>query len=112
MILPAIAREIADKINATRKKSLDAIYTKAWKKHEKYIEESIEEFANLGKYSCMSDNLCDTDYLDEIEYSPTKLEEFLKGKIKTVFGDALGYTIIDDHSNYLTISWESEDLAG
>lgn len=111
MLTPNEARKVADEVNEERKKSLFNLYQNAWKKHEKYIEESIEEFANLGKYSCGSDNLCDANYLDKMDYSPTKLEEFLKDKIKKVFGDAYGYKIIDNGSNYLTISWEEEDLA-
>ena len=112
MLVPKEAREIANKVNKEKRESLSSLYQNAWVKHQRYLEESISEMAELGEYRCMSENLYDSSYQELVDYDPEKLEEFLKDKIKKVFGEAWGYKIIDDGSNYLTISWEEEDLAG
>ena len=112
MLTPKEARKFADEVNKEKRKSLFSLYQNAWVKHQKYIEESIEERAKLGEYQCMSENLYDSEYLEMVEYDLEKLEEYLKDKIKKLFGETLGYKIIDTGSNYLTISWEDSEENG
>ena len=111
MLTPKEARVIANKFNKEKSGFLSSLYQNAWMKHQKYLEESISERAGFGEYRCMSENLYDSSYQELMDYDPEKLEEFLKDKIKKVFGEAWGYKIIDNGSNYLIISWEEEDLA-
>ncbi len=55
----------------------------------------------------MSDNLCDTRYRRGSGYSQGEMEKLLKKALIEHFS-ALGFSYIDDDSNYLTISWAEE----
>lgn len=70
-----------------------------------YLEEAIEEAAEYGRYEVMSDNLCDPRYRRGSGYSQEEMEKLLKKALIEHFS-ALGFSCIDDDSNYLTISWE------
>lgn len=70
-----------------------------------YLEEAIEEAAEYGQYEVMSDNLCDPRYLRGSSYSQEEMEKLLRNALIKHF-TALGFSCVDDNSNYLTISWE------
>lgn len=72
-----------------------------------YLEEAIEYAATNGRYEAMSDNLCNPRYRRGSGYSQEEMEKLLKKALIEHFS-ALGFSCIDDNSNYLTISWAEE----
>lgn len=73
-----------------------------------YLEEAIEEAAEDGQYEAMSDNLCDPRYRKGSAYSQEEMEKLMRDALIKHF-TALGFSCIDDNSNYLTISWEEDE---
>lgn len=77
-------------------------------KNIEYLEEAIQEAAENGKFETRSDNLCDPRYRRGSRYSQDEMEGLLREALIAHFS-ALGFYCKDDHSNYLTISWEEDE---
>lgn len=95
------AKEANEKARLQNEKVLE----RSIRENIEYLEEAIQEAAAIGKYATMSDNLCDPRYRRGSYYSQGGMEKLLRNALIKHF-TALGFSCVDDNSNYLTISWE------
>lgn len=98
------AKAVRERTRIQKEKALE------WSIREniEYLEEAIEYAATNGRYEAMSDNLCDHRYRRGSGYSQEEMEKLLKKALIEHFS-ALGFSCIDDNSNYLKISWEEDE---
>lgn len=73
--------------------------------HKDHICKYMVKAAKKGYYECWSDKLQNITEWD-CEYHTEEISEYLQKKIKTVFGDALGFDVTYVPSdNVMIISW-------
>lgn len=99
--LRSTAKAVRERTRLQKEKALEC----SIRENIEYLEEAIQEAAKNGKFETMSDNLCDPRYRRGSGYSQDEMRDILMKALIEHFS-ALGFSCIDDNSNYLTISWE------
>lgn len=94
------AKEANEKARLQNEKVLEC----SIRENIEYLEEAIQEAADHGKYTAMSDNLCDPRYRRGSSYSQKEMEQLLKEALIRHF-TVLGFSYEGADSNYLTILW-------
>lgn len=97
-------RLTAKGVREKARRASDKAVALAVRQNIEFLETSIEYAAENGKFVAMSDNLCDPRYRQGSTYSQREMEKLLKKALIEHFS-ALGFSCVDNNSNYLTISW-------
>lgn len=101
-------KQTAKIVNEKAQEQNKKILGRSIRKNIEFLEQAIEYAATHGRYEAMSDNLCDHRYRRGSGYSQEEMEKLLKKALIEHFS-ALGFSCIDDNSNYLKISWEEDE---